>query len=93
VYTYRSRLTRTLGPPRRLHSASDTDIWKMESGAISKSSLSSTRGDSNPQFSHDGGKVAFCSMRSGTWQIFVANSDGSGLTQMTSLSDSCTPRW
>jgi len=48
-------------------------------------SASSSRLDSNPRFSPNGRRVAFVSDRSGTYQIWVANADGSGAFQLTSV--------
>ena len=56
---------------------------------------SSSRIDTNPRFSPDGRRVAFVSNRSGTYQIWIANADGSGafpLTSMTALLVG-TPNW
>jgi Tol biopolymer transport system component len=46
-----------------------------------------TAGEGNnayPAFSPDGSKIAFTSDRTGTWQVYVMNADGSGQTQLTS---------
>jgi Tol biopolymer transport system component/DNA-binding winged helix-turn-helix (wHTH) protein len=56
--------------------------------------LSSTKMDSGPQFSPDGSKVAFESTRSGTYEVWMCRSDGSGLIQLTHFNSvSGTPRW
>lgn len=39
--------------------------------------------ETEPAWSPDGKKIAFSSSRRGNWQIFVMNSDGSGLYQLT----------
>ena len=46
---------------------------------------SSSRIDSNPRFSPDGRRVAFVSNRSGAYQIWIANRDGGGAFQLTSV--------
>jgi Tol biopolymer transport system component len=67
----------------------DHNICRIESkGANGRFSqpypfLSSTRIDFNPQFSPDGRRIAFESTRSGSMEIWVANADGSNLTQLT----------
>ena len=43
-----------------------------------------TTTDSNPSISGDGSKITFSSNLDGDSEIFVVNSDGSGLTQLTS---------
>jgi Tol biopolymer transport system component/DNA-binding winged helix-turn-helix (wHTH) protein len=76
----------------------DTNIWVRETTASSppaRKLVASTRPDTNPQFSPDGGRLAFKSERSGSPQIWVANSDGSNPLQLTSFSRgfiNC-PRW
>jgi len=45
----------------------------------------STRNDNLPKFSPDGRKVAFDSDRSGSWEIWICDADGSNLVQLTSL--------
>ena len=45
----------------------------------------STRGDSNPQFSPDGRRVAFESGRSGPNEVWLADPDGSNALQLTSM--------
>lgn len=39
--------------------------------------------DSTPEASPDGRKIAFMSMRDGNWEIYVVNSDGTGLKRLT----------
>jgi len=76
------------------------DIWRLanplvDSGqAQAERIISSTRGDDNPQPSPDGTRIAFASNRTGSFEIFVCNSDGSGLRQVTHLkADSGSPTW
>jgi Tol biopolymer transport system component/DNA-binding winged helix-turn-helix (wHTH) protein len=47
---------------------------------------SSNRIDTHPHFSPDGGRVVFTSTRSGADQIWIANADGTGARQLTSMS-------
>ncbi len=39
--------------------------------------------DTNPEASPDGGQIAFMSHRDGNWEVYVVNSDGSGLARLT----------
>jgi Tol biopolymer transport system component/DNA-binding winged helix-turn-helix (wHTH) protein len=56
--------------------------------------ISSTKTDSGPQFSPDGTKIAFESSRSGYSEVWMCQSDGSGLLQLTHFNFiSGTPRW
>ena len=45
----------------------------------------STRMEGSARFSPDGSRIAFASLRSGTPEVWVAERDGSGLQQVTSL--------
>ena len=96
---------RQSGRPSRLvyvRSLADSNIWRVEtpaSGVPSASppfvAISSTRWDLNPQFSPDGNRVAFESTRSGGWEVWLADPDGSNPVQLTSMGVgiSGTPRW
>ncbi len=51
--------------------------------------------DRAPAWSPDGKRIAFCSARTGKYEIWVINADGSGLEQITYLPDGqvVTPVW
>ena len=70
----------------------DGNIWRVatpSAGAASSTpptaAISSTRLEGMPQFSPDGRRVAFASDRSGNWEIWLTNPDGSDAVQLTSL--------
>ena len=79
----------------------DTDIWKVEvpgpknGRRVPTKLIATTRLEEAPQFSPDGGMLAFASTRTTpTAQIWICNQDGSGCVQLTSLDVACgTPRW
>jgi Tol biopolymer transport system component/DNA-binding winged helix-turn-helix (wHTH) protein len=80
-------------PPRLAYvrSFQDQNIWRVETAAPGAPaaappviSISSTRGDIFPQFSPDGRRVAFSSNRSGKWEIWLADPDGSHAVRLTS---------
>ena len=77
----------------------DDDIWRLDlknpADTTGQLFLGSTRRDQNPQVSSDGKKIAFDSVRSGNSEIWVADSDGSHLRQLTSsgLAEGGSPRW
>ena len=81
-----------------VRSGADTNLWKI---AISPSKakpvriVASTHEDSSPAFSPDGRRLAFGSDRSGSYEVYVSNADGSNQLQLTSLQapDTGTPRW
>lgn len=50
--------------------------------------------DGYPHPSPDGRRVAFQSNRTGRWEIYVMNADGSGVAQLTDApGDNVTPKW
>jgi len=57
--------------------------------------ISSTQGDEEPRISPDGKRVAFQSTRSGSTEVWVADSDGSNAIKLTSFGGPITgtPRW
>ena len=78
----------------------DTNIWRlqMSASAVNRGPtllIASTFDDHNPDFSADGTRITFTSTRSGTEEIWVANADGSGATQMTSIGgpNTSNSRW
>jgi Tol biopolymer transport system component/DNA-binding winged helix-turn-helix (wHTH) protein len=89
-------------------SSEDTDIWRVNGPAFTHNKsarapsaptrlISSTRMDTNPQYSPDGSRIAFTSSRSGAVEIWVCDSDGSNPVQLTDQKDlkaeAGTPRW
>ena len=78
----------------------DYNIYKIEVFGTTVSSnpstklIASTRNDVSPQFSPDGRRIVFASDRSGSPEIWMCDSDGSNLIQVTSLNKAAgTPRW
>ncbi len=79
-----------------MQATEDSNIWRIELSnhkvrADSPTKLiSSTLNDYSPDFSPDGGKIVFGSNRSGNWEIWLANNDGSNPLQITSIGGSLT---
>jgi Tol biopolymer transport system component len=82
-----------------VHQTYDENIWSLDlaSDKVSgpaKKLIASTWQDNAPQYSPDGKKIAFASDRSGSFEIWVSNADGSGTVQLTSQGGHAgTPRW
>ena len=76
----------------------DLDIWRVNlpitDGAAVKL-ISSSRPENEAQYSPDGNSIAFLSTRSGSYEIWKCDSDGSNPVQLTSLGAPLTgvPRW
>jgi eukaryotic-like serine/threonine-protein kinase len=97
-------VSRTTDGRQRLvyvRSSADANIWRVDTSApgVPASSppaaaIVSTRSDSIPSYSPDGHRVAFLSNRSGEWEIWVADPDGTNAVQLTSLGrHPGFPRW
>ena len=77
------------------------NIWRLDLSAPDKAKsvpikvIFSSRGQEEPRISPDGQRIAFCSGRSGSSEIWVADRDGSNLIQLTSFGGPVTgtPRW
>jgi len=74
-----------------VRSRREMDIYRVElssSGTEARGSMpliASSRLDRFPSYSPDGKKIAFVSLRSGNWQLWVSDSDGTNPVQMTSF--------
>jgi Tol biopolymer transport system component/serine/threonine protein kinase len=81
------------------HWTADLDIWRADVSSRGEFSppmklIASTRWDGAPQYSPDGSKIAFFSDRSGHYEVWVCNADGSNPVQLTLLeSSSGYPGW
>jgi Tol biopolymer transport system component len=93
------------GKPIRLvyvKSFSDRNIWRVETSAAGAptshapvTAISSTKPEFHCQFSPDGGKVAFISERSGEFEIWISDPNGSNAMRLTSMGirDITWPHW
>jgi serine/threonine protein kinase/WD40 repeat protein len=93
------------GRPARLayvRNSADENIYRIATnapGALSSSppvvAIASTRQDIHCKFSPDGRRVAFTSTRSGEWEIWVSDPDGSHAVQLTFMHAQATggPHW
>ena len=76
------------------------NIWRMSIGPGHHASkaeklIFSAMQEEGPQYSPDGKRIAFQSTRSGSFEIWRADADGSNLVQLTSMGGPLTgtPRW
>jgi Tol biopolymer transport system component len=78
----------------------DANIWRLtledgRAAAPPVKLIASTRMDTSPAYSSDGRRIAFASSRSGGFEIWVCNADGSNQAQVTRLGAPVTgsPQW
>jgi len=76
----------------------DHNLWRIPgptatAGMESEKLISSTWDEISPVYSPDGARIAFMSARSGDWEIWVANADGSKPHQITQLGFANGPKW
>jgi Tol biopolymer transport system component/predicted Ser/Thr protein kinase len=81
-----------------VRAANDTNLWKAPlgpSGARPIRIVASTQEENDPSFSPDGKRIAFASDRSGSFEIYACDADGSNQLQLTTMraSSAGTPRW
>jgi Tol biopolymer transport system component len=81
--------------------STDRNVWRMElspdrgPAVPAQRIVDSAADDDEPQFSSDGSRLAFISRRSGSFEVWVSNSDGSHPAQVTTFGGSIVgvPRW
>ncbi|MCC6391518.1 MAG: PD40 domain-containing protein [Bryobacterales bacterium] len=71
------------------------DLDERERNPAARPFITSTRNELSPEFSPDGKRIAFASDRSGSYEVWVSNLDGSGLEKLTSMQAPITgpARW
>jgi Tol biopolymer transport system component len=72
------------------------NIWKLSLTAepVAQMLIGSTRSQNNPNVSPDGSKIAFESDRSGAHEVWISDSDGHNLQQITHMDSlTGTPSW
>jgi Tol biopolymer transport system component len=75
-----------------VRSFTDDNIWRIDisdpgvaASAPPRIAIASTKADIHPQLAPDGRRVAFTSTRSGAWEIWTSDPDGSNPVQITFL--------
>lgn len=80
-----------------VHSFANASLWLAslaDTRAAAQRIISSTRNESQPDYSPDGSRIAFISSRSGAHELWTASADGSNPVQLTNQSARPTaPRW
>lgn len=86
-----------------VRSFTDENIWRIDLAGPGQPmssppavAIASTKSDIHPQLSPDERRVAFTSTRSGAWEIWVSDADGSNAIQITSLrapTGTGAPQW
>ncbi|SPE43474.1 putative Transcriptional regulatory protein-like protein [Candidatus Sulfopaludibacter sp. SbA3] len=73
----------------------DANIWRIDRGGKPEKFISTTLEESDPDFSPDGGRIAFCSNRSGLMEIWKCHRDGTSLVQLSDRlgRNQSSPRW
>jgi eukaryotic-like serine/threonine-protein kinase len=78
----------------------DWNIWRLKIGTsgerpVPVKFIYSTQGEDSPTYSPDGKRIAFASNRSGSYEIWVCDSDGRNQAAVTSLGglDNGSPCW
>jgi Tol biopolymer transport system component/DNA-binding winged helix-turn-helix (wHTH) protein len=77
-------------------SVQNYDIWRYQINGSRAPVIKSSLDEATPQFSPDGQRIAFATSRSGeSWDIWVANADGSSPRQITNQfgRGEGSPRW
>jgi len=71
----------------------DTNLWRiaMNGRESPQPLIASTREENLPDYSADGARIAFSSNRSGNWETWIAEADGSKARQVTSFA--AAPAW
>lgn len=70
------------------------DLWSVSADGDGLQNLSNAPGvDTDGKWSPDGSKIVFASNRSGAYEIYVMNADGSGQVQLTEGRRGAYPTW
>ena len=68
-------------------------ISNLGAGVLVALTKDATFSDRSPTWSPDGTKIYFESNRSGTWQIWSMNANGTGLVMLTNTANNHSPSW
>ena len=62
------------------HDGDGGDIWLMDQAraTTSRFTFDASQDNSSPAWSHDGGRIAYASLRAGKWSLYVKPSNGTG---------------
>lgn len=72
----------------------DENIWQIAPGPVPRPMVRSARADHSPNYSPDGSKIVFASERTGKYEVWLSNADGSHQRQITDSRESAgSPRF
>jgi len=82
-------------------SMSDANVWQLDLGKTKGQDeqlhklIASTLEENGPQYSPDGKRIVFASRRSGSFEIWICDADGTNVRQLTNIGGALTgtPRW
>ena len=82
-------------------SMSDANVWQFDLGKTKGQDeqlhklIASTLEENGPQYSPDGKRIVFASRRSGSFEIWICDADGTNARQLTNIGGALTgtPRW
>lgn len=80
-FSFRNSISRIAALDRQRMKTPNTSVADERATSF----ISSTRNQSSPQFSPDGKRIVFMSNRSGSWEIWVCDSNGQSAVQLTSF--------
>jgi DNA-binding winged helix-turn-helix (wHTH) protein len=84
--------------PAEITRSQADSLWRPEAHGLLQTAdfrtiVPGNTGNAAPQFSPDGKRIAFMSNRTGPWQIWMSNEDGSNPVQVSFTDSAGTPRW
>ena len=80
---FRPSVSRTGGNLAYVQRLYDPNIWELPLGGKPRAIISSTAVELSPSYSADGKKIVFVSTRSGEYELWTADADGTNAAQLT----------
>jgi Tol biopolymer transport system component/DNA-binding winged helix-turn-helix (wHTH) protein len=98
---YSPTISRTGNRLSYTQSMSDANVWQFDLGKTKNQDeqfhklIASTLEENGPQYSPNGKRIVFASRRSGSFEIWICDADGTNTRQLTNIGGALTgtPRW